>query len=81
LRYRVTDASGMSREWAAVLQGTRRIGSVSGRLDEADPEALFNFLTWKAPASVPPGRYTFCVWAADPSGNVARRSCSTVRLS
>lgn len=81
LRYRATDGSGKSREWAEVFDGARRIGSVKGVLDEADPDALFNFLAWRAPGSVPSGRYTFCVWAADPSGNVSRRSCSTLRLT
>ena len=81
LRYRVTDDSGRSRESATVYQGARRLAVVRGRLDEADPEALFYFLPWKAPSTLPPGTLRFCVQAADPTGNASAPSCATLRLS
>jgi NOL1/NOP2/fmu family ribosome biogenesis protein len=81
LRYRVTDDSGKSREWATVYRGKRSIAVVRGRLDEADPDALFYFLPWKAPSSLPSGVLRFCVQAADPTGNTSKRSCAKVRLT
>jgi uncharacterized repeat protein (TIGR02543 family) len=81
LRYRVTDDSGRSREWATVYQGSRRLGTVRGTLDEADPDALFYFLPWRAPRTVGPGELRFCVQAADPTGNVSPRSCAPLKLN
>ena len=81
LRYRVTDDSGKSREWATVYRGTRKLAVVQGRLDEADPEALFYFLRWKAPRTLPPGTLRFCVQAADATGNTSARSCARLRLT
>lgn len=81
LRYRVTDDSGRSREWATVYQGARKLTVVRGRLDEADPEALFYFLPWQAPRALPPGPLRFCVQAADPTGNTSAPSCATLRLT
>ena len=81
LRYRVTDDSGKSREWATVFQGTRKLAVVQGRLDEADPEALFYFLPWKAPRGLAAGALRFCVQAADGTGNTSARSCARLRLT
>ena len=81
LRYRVTDDSGRSRESATVYQGAKKLAVVRGRLDEADPEALFYFLPWKAPRTLPVGTLRFCVQAADPTGNTSAPSCATLRLS
>jgi hypothetical protein len=81
LRYRVTDDSGRSREWATVYRGATRLAVVKGRLDEADPDALFYFLPWRAPREIGPGTLRFCVQAQDPTGNTSRRSCARLRLS
>lgn len=81
LRYRVSDDSGSSREWATVYRGATRVAVVKGRLDEADPDALFYFLPWKAPRALPAGTLRFCVQAADATGNTSRRSCARVRLT
>jgi hypothetical protein len=80
LRYRVTDDSGQSREWATVYSGSRRLAVVRGKLDEADPDALFYFLPWRAPRTPPAGALRFCVQAADATGNTSRRSCARLRL-
>lgn len=80
LRYRVTDDSGKSREGATVYRGAVSLAVVRGRLDEADPEALFHFLPWKAPRSLAAGTLRFCLQAADATGNTSVRSCARLRL-
>ncbi len=81
LRYRVTDDSGKSREWATVYRGSRKLTVIHGRLDVADPEALFYFLAWRAPRNLAPSTLRFCVQAADATGNTSARSCARLRLT
>jgi hypothetical protein len=81
LRYRVTDNSGMSAERATVYRGRRAIGTARGRLDEADPRALYYFLTWPVPKSMRPGVLRFCVTATDAVGNASRPSCAPLRIA
>jgi hypothetical protein len=81
LRYRVRDASGRSREWAAVFRGKRRLTTVRGPLDEADPSVLYSFLRWRVPRSLAPGTLRFCVTAQDPTGNRSKPSCARLRIT
>jgi hypothetical protein len=81
LRYRVNENSRRSREWANVFRGNRRLATVRGPLDEADPSVLYSFLRWRVPAGVAPGMLRFCVTAEDPTGNRSRPSCGPLRIS
>ena len=81
LRYRVRDDSRRSREWADVYRGKKRLATVRGPLDEADPGVLFYFLRWRVPRSLVPGTLRFCVTAQDPTGNRSRRSCAPLRIT
>jgi hypothetical protein len=81
LRYRVRENSGMSREWAVVYQGSRRLGTVQGPLDEVDPSVLFYFLRWRVPASLSPGSFRFCVTGQDSTGNRSRPSCARLTIT
>ena len=40
LRYRVTEKSGRSREWATIYGGGKPLGTVQGRLDEVETGVL-----------------------------------------
>jgi hypothetical protein len=81
LRYRVRDASGRSREWANVFRLKRRLATVRGPLDEADPRVLYSFLRWRVPRSITPGTLRFCVTAQDPTGNRSKPSCARLRIT
>jgi uncharacterized repeat protein (TIGR02543 family) len=80
LRYRVSDASGKSREWASIFRGSKRLATVRGPLDAIDPDALYYFLPWRVPASLAPGLLRFCVVAVDSYGNRSRRSCAPLTI-
>lgn len=80
LRYRVTDNSGKSREWASVYRGKTQLATVRSPLDSAEPGVLYYFLTWKVPKTLPRGLYRFCVRAADAAGNLSKASCAGVRV-
>src|SRR5262245_16887750 len=81
LRYRVREASGRSREWANVFRKKRRLATVRGPLDEADPRVLYSFLRWRVPQSITPGTLRFCVTAQDPTGNRSKPSCARLRIT
>lgn len=80
LRYRVTDDSGKSREWANVYRGKTQLATVRSPLDSAEPGVLYYFLNWKVPKTLPRGLYSFCVRAADAAGNQSKASCAGVRV-
>jgi hypothetical protein len=80
LRYRVTDNSGKSREWATVYRGRKRLARVRGPLDQADRGVLFYFLRWRVPATLAPGKLRFCVTAQDQTGNRSKPSCAPLRV-
>ena len=81
LRYRVTDASRRTREWATISAAGRRIGAVKAPFHALDPDALHYVLFWQAPRDAAPARYRFCVRSADAAGNIAAESCATVRVT
>ncbi len=81
LRYRVTDASRRTREWATVTAGRRRVGTAKVAFHALDPDALHYVLFWRPARTVAPGRYRFCVRSADAAGNVAPQSCAVVRVT
>jgi Divergent InlB B-repeat domain len=80
LRYRVSDASGKSREWAIIFRGSRRLATVRGKLDAIDPDALYYFLPWRVPSSFAPSPLRFCVFSVDPTGNRSKRSCAPLTI-
>jgi len=81
LRYRVTDASRRTREWATITAAGRRVGTVKAPFHALDPDALHYVLFWQAPRATAPARYRFCVRSADAAGNVAAESCATVQVT
>jgi List-Bact-rpt repeat protein len=81
LRYRVTEKSGRSREWATIYGGGKPLGTVRGRLDEVETGVLYYFLPWRVPLTVLPGAsLRFCVRAVDPTGNRGGPSCASLRI-
>ena len=81
LRYRVTDASGRTREWATVSAAGRRLGTAQATFHAHDPDALHYVIFWRPARTVTPGRYRFCVRSADAAGNVAPQSCASVKVT
>ena len=80
LRYRVTDASGRTREWATISAAGRRLGAAQAAFHAHDPDALHYVVFWRASRATGPGRYRFCVRSADAAGNAAQ-SCATVKVT
>lgn len=80
LRYRVRDDSGRSRETVTVKRGRRVLATVRGRLDAADADVLYYFVTWRVPKTLPKSTLTFCVQAFDAAGNSSSQSCASLRL-
>jgi hypothetical protein len=81
LRYRVTEKSGRSREWATIYRGGKPLATVRGRLDDVEIGVLFYFLPWRVPLAVTPGStLRFCVRAVDPTGNRGGPSCASLRI-
>jgi hypothetical protein len=81
LRYRVTEKSGRSREWATIYGGGKTLGTVRGPLDDVEPGVLYYFLPWRVPLAVMPGAtLRFCVKAVDPTGNRGGPSCASLRI-
>ena len=78
LRYRVTEASGKSRETAAIYRGGRRLATVSGRLHEVEPDTLFYFLRWRSTVS---GKLRFCITSTDAAGNRSKASCAPLVIT
>ncbi len=78
LRYRLVEAGGKSRETAAVFRGGRRLATVTGRLHEVDPDALFYFLPWRSTAR---GKLRFCVTSTDAAGNRSQASCAPLHIT
>ena len=81
LRYRVTDASGRTREWATISAAGRRLGTAQAAFHALDADALHYVLFWRAARTVAPGSYRFCVRSADVAGNVAAQSCASVKVT
>ena len=81
LRYRVTDASGRTREWATISAAGRRLGAATAAFHAHDPDALHYVVFWRASRATGLGRYRFCVRSADAAGNVAAQSCATVKVT
>ena len=81
LRYRVTEKSGRSREWATIYGRGKPLGTVQGRLDDVETGVLYYFLPWRVPLAVMPGAtLRFCVRAIDPTGNRGGPSCASLRI-
>ncbi len=78
LRYRLVEAGGKSREAAAVFRGGRRLATVTGRLHEVEPDALFYFLPWRSTAR---GKLRFCVTSTDAAGNRSQASCAPLHIT
>jgi hypothetical protein len=78
LRYRVVEASGKSRETASIFRGARRLATISGRLHEVEPDALFYFLPWRSSAR---GNLRFCVTSTDAAGNRSKASCAPLHIT
>lgn len=78
LRYRVTDASGRSRETAMVYAGRTRLSTIRGPEHALDPDVLYYVLLWRNAAA---SATRFCVTSVDPTGNVSRPSCTQLRIS
>lgn len=78
LRYRVTDASGRSREVATVYAGQRRLARLRGPQHALDASALYYFISWRRAM---PAATRFCISSTDPTGNVSAPSCASVRIT
>jgi hypothetical protein len=78
LRYRLVEAGGKSREDAAVFRGRRRLATITGRLHEVDPDALFYFLPWRSTAR---GKLRFCITSTDAAGNRSQASCAPLHIT
>ena len=78
MRYRVVEASGKSRETATIFRGERRLATITGRLHEVDPDALFYFMPWRSTAR---GNLRFCVMSTDAAGNRSKASCAPLHIT
>ena len=78
LRYRVSDASGRTREQLWLYRGRRVIAAMRTRLRTTRAGAVYGF-RWRAPRRGVKG-LRFCVRAWDASGNASARSCAAARV-
>jgi hypothetical protein len=78
LRYRVTDASGRTRETATVYRGSARVATIRGGWHALEADTLFYFLTWAKPTA---GDLHFCVTSEDATGNRSKPSCAPLHVS
>lgn len=79
LGYRVSDASGQSREVVIVKKGTRTLGTVKTKLHPAVSGKTY-VAAWKVPATMK-GALQFCVQAFDATGNASAQSCAPLRVA
>lgn len=81
LRYRITEASGHSKEVAQVFRGSRAIVTVRGPEHAVDPGALSYFLPWRVNAKLPDKALRFCITSTDLAGNRSTASCAPLHIS
>lgn len=81
LRYRVTEASGRSKETAQVFRGRRAIATVRGLEHAVDPDALFYFLPWRVSPKLTDKALRFCITSTDPAGNRSKPSCAPLHIA
>ncbi|MBD0317893.1 MAG: S8 family serine peptidase [Thermoleophilia bacterium] len=77
LSYRVSDASGRTRERLRVFRGKRIVRTLATRLSTRVAGRTYHVL-WRAPRR--PIRLRFCVKAWDEAGNASARSCAPLRI-
>ncbi len=81
LRYRVTEASGRSKEVARILRGRRAIATVRGKEHAVDPDVLFYFLPWRVSPKLPDQALRFCITSTDQAGNRSKPSCALLHIT